>query len=163
MEFLSPTTVRAFIGLGSNLGNREERILGALDWLAKHSQIDLRNRTKIVETAPWGLLGQPSFLNAVAEIRTDLSPLELLGELKRAEKELGRAEEIVKWGPREIDLDILLYGEKVVDSKDLIIPHPHLLERPFVITHLLELDPDLVHPVKKAPLATCMPRQNTYF
>lgn len=146
---------RVFIGLGSNLGDRAARIDRALAWLAAHPALQLVRCSAVVETAPWGIEDQPMFLNAVAEIRTELEPEALLAELKRAERQLGRIDPgRRRWGPREIDLDILLYGERVVDSPDLVVPHPRLSERRFVVSQLVELDPDLVDPRNGAPLAS---------
>lgn len=145
---------RVFIGLGSNLGDREERIRRALEWLAFHRDMELVSHTAAVETEPWGDADQPRFLNAVAEIRTTLPPHALLAELKRAEQELGRREGGRRWGPREIDLDILLFGEAIVESAELTVPHAHLLDRPFVLVQLVELDPALAHPVTGVLLRT---------
>lgn len=147
--------VRAFIGLGSNLGDRSARIDSALGWLAAHPELQLVRSSEVVETAPWGIEDQPMFLNAVAEIRTGLEPEALLVELKRAERQLGRIDSgRRRWGPREIDLDILLYGERVVDSPGLVVPHPQLAERRFVLSQLIELDPDLIDPRTGAPLVS---------
>jgi len=136
---------RAFIGLGANLGDRRARIEAALEVMAAHPRISLVRRTELIETAPWGVVDQPPFLNAVAEIRTTLPPLALLRALKRMERDLGRTRSR-RWGPREIDLDILLYGERVIDDPSLVVPHPHLSGRPFVLSQLVALDPGLVHP-----------------
>jgi 2-amino-4-hydroxy-6-hydroxymethyldihydropteridine diphosphokinase len=155
----APAGERVFIGLGSNLGDRAGRIAGALDWLRRHRSIELVAHTGCVETDPWGVTDQPPFLNAVAEIRTALGPEALLAELQAAEVALGRQKEgRSRWGPREIDLDILLFGERIVETMDLVIPHPWLTERRFVLTQLLELDPDLRHPVRHLPLGGFLPR-----
>ncbi|MCP4196131.1 MAG: 2-amino-4-hydroxy-6-hydroxymethyldihydropteridine diphosphokinase, partial [Proteobacteria bacterium] len=108
--------VRVFIGLGSNLDNPVARVRSAITWLATDPAVELKRHTEPVETEPWGLENQPHFFNAVAEILTDLDPVELLTHLKFAEKELGRKESPVKWGPRVIDLDILLYGQMVIET-----------------------------------------------
>jgi 2-amino-4-hydroxy-6-hydroxymethyldihydropteridine diphosphokinase len=139
-------TVSVLIGIGSNIGNREKKIRSALAWLAAHPRIELRRHTEPMETEPWGYAEQPRFINAVAEILTDLDPHELLLELKQAEKALGRKKSSVKWGPREIDLDILLFGDLVLETGDLTIPHAHLTSRPFVLEQILELEPDGFHP-----------------
>jgi len=136
---------RVFVGLGANLGDRRAQIEAAIDMLASHPRIALVRRTEAIETAPWGVEDQPAFLNAVAELQTTLDPRELLQTLKRMERELGRTPG-PRWGPREIDLDILLFGEAVIDDSSLIIPHPGLTERPFVLEQLLSLDASLVHP-----------------
>lgn len=137
---------RVFIGLGSNLGDRRAMIRAGLEWLSSHPRIEVLSRSGIIETEPWGQAEQPAFLNAVAEIRTSLAPHPLLEQLKIAEGELGRNRRSPKWGPREIDLDILLYGDEVIDTPTLKIPHEHLPARGFVIEQLIELDEDLVHP-----------------
>jgi len=138
--------VRAFVGLGANLGDRRAAIESALARLAAWPGIELVRRTALIETAPWGVERQPPFLNAVAELRTALAPLDLLAACKRLERELGRTPG-PRWGPREIDLDLLLFGDMVVDRPPLLeVPHPRLAERPFVVAQLLELDPSLVHP-----------------
>ncbi len=145
-------SVRAFIGLGSNVGDREANIEAALEWISSHEQIELRSRTELIETEPWGLKDQPSFINAVAEVVTNLGPHQLLGELKRAEGELGRIKASQMWGPREIDLDILLYGEMILNTPELKIPHVHLTEREFVVKQLVSLDADVVHPKFRVPI-----------
>ena len=132
-------TVFAYIGLGSNLGDRRAMIDGALERLRP------RRVSTIVETEPWGVADQPRFLNAVAEIETDLEPADLLGRLLDVERGLGR-ERAGKWGPRTIDLDLLLYDDREVRSKSLSVPHPHLHERRFVLEGLAELCPDRTVP-----------------
>jgi 2-amino-4-hydroxy-6-hydroxymethyldihydropteridine diphosphokinase len=144
---------RAYIGLGSNLGDRNASIKGAQKWLSKHPDILLERCTIAIETPPWGVEDQPPFLNAIAEIDTILSPYELLIELKRGETELGRSPNKTHWGPREIDLDILLFGDEIVRTKDLRIPHPQLIHRRFIIDQLVELNPDLGHPELHLPLS----------
>jgi 2-amino-4-hydroxy-6-hydroxymethyldihydropteridine diphosphokinase len=143
---------RVFIGLGSNLGDRHGRIGTALKLLDEHPQITLERHTDFVETEPWGVRDQPAFLNAVACITTTLKPHDLLSELKRIEKKLGRVERDQKWGPREIDLDILLFGDLVIRTDNLVIPHAQLTERPFVLSQLLEIEENTVHPVHRVPL-----------
>jgi 2-amino-4-hydroxy-6-hydroxymethyldihydropteridine diphosphokinase len=146
---------RVFIGLGSNMGDRAGQIARALDWLGVHPDMTLVAATECIETEPWGVTDQPRFLNAVSEIRTLLGPEALLAELLKAEIILGRTREGRRpWGPREIDLDILVYGERAVESPDLVIPHPRLLERPFVLVQLLELAPNLRHPILGLPLSS---------
>jgi 2-amino-4-hydroxy-6-hydroxymethyldihydropteridine diphosphokinase len=107
----------------------------------------------IIETAPWGVTDQPAFLNAVARISTVLTPHELLGRLKSAEILLGRTPGGRRWGPRTIDLDILLFGTNVVRDPHLAIPHPRLTEREFVLRQILELDREIVHPISGHPLS----------
>jgi 2-amino-4-hydroxy-6-hydroxymethyldihydropteridine diphosphokinase len=152
LETKRPTSV--YLGLGSNLGRRRAAITAALGWLAQHPRIALRRHSGLIETEPWGVSDQPRFINAVVEIETSLPPRELLEQLKSAERALGRRERKQKWGPREIDIDILLYGDEVIDEATLTIPHPCLTERAFVIRQLLELDNALKHPALKVPLST---------
>ena len=142
-----------FLGLGGNVGDRRGFLERAIAWIEAHPRIGLLDRTGLVETAPWGRADQPAFLNGVVRVVTDLAPRALLVELKRAEEALGRTSAgAVRWGPREIDLDILLYGDEVVDEPDLVIPHPRLVDRRFVLEQLLELAPDITHPVHGAML-----------
>jgi 2-amino-4-hydroxy-6-hydroxymethyldihydropteridine diphosphokinase len=132
---------RAYVGLGSNLGDREQAIRNAADAIAATRLSTIR------ETEPWGLEEQPLFLNAVAEVETELGPRELLDELLEVERRLGRERGAgPRYGPRTIDLDLLLYGEETVDEPGLTVPHPHLHERRFVLEPLVELDADLVVP-----------------
>ena len=102
----------------------------------------------VYETQPWGYTDQPSFLNQVIEARTELPPVELLAFLKRLETQLGR-QPSVRYGPRLIDLDILLYGDLVMESQALTIPHPRLSERAFVLVPLADLAPDIIHPITR--------------
>jgi len=139
----SPT--RVFIGLGANLGDRAAIIARALDALDTLHGTRLVRRGAVVETPPWGVLDQPAFLNTVAELATTLTALDLLAALKALEVRLGRVPG-PRWGPRHIDLDILLFGDLVLDSATLVIPHPRLHERDFVLTALIDLEPQIVHP-----------------
>jgi 2-amino-4-hydroxy-6-hydroxymethyldihydropteridine diphosphokinase len=131
---------RAYVGLGSNLGDREALIRRAAE-LAGAARLSI-----IRETEPWGLEDQPRFLNAVAEVETDLSPRGLLDRLLEIERELGRTRDGPRYGPRLIDLDLLLFGDEVRDEPGLTLPHPRLHERAFVLEPLAELDPGLVVP-----------------
>jgi 2-amino-4-hydroxy-6-hydroxymethyldihydropteridine diphosphokinase len=131
---------RAYVGLGANLGDREGTIRRAAELLGA------RRLSTIRETEPWGLADQPDFLNAVAEVDTDLSPHDLLDRLLEIERELGRIRGGPKYGPRSIDLDLLLYGDETIAELGLEVPHPHLHERRFALEPLAELDPVLVVP-----------------
>jgi 2-amino-4-hydroxy-6-hydroxymethyldihydropteridine diphosphokinase len=133
---------RAFVGLGANLGDREAAILEAA------RRIDAKRLSTIRETEPWGYAEQPPYLNAVAELETELSPQELLARLLDVERELGRLRLGPRWGPRTIDLDLLLYDEAVVEEPGLVVPHPRLHERVFALEPLAELDPSLKVPGK---------------
>ena len=137
--------VRAYVGLGANLGAREDTIRHAVDLLDAHPEVDLVAVSTLRETEPWGPVEQPRFLNGAAAIETSLEPRALLGVLLDVERRLRRVRD-ERWGPRTIDLDLLLYGDAVVDEPGLTVPHPRLRERAFALEPLLELDPDLVVP-----------------
>lgn len=144
--------VQAFLGLGSNLGQREAFIERAIVALAQTPCILVCRRSELYETEPVGDAEQPWFVNAVVEIETDLSPQELLGVCKQIERSLGRRER-VRYGPREIDLDILLYDNIIVNEPDLQIPHAQLHRRRFVLVPLAEIAPRAVHPILRQPVA----------
>jgi 2-amino-4-hydroxy-6-hydroxymethyldihydropteridine diphosphokinase len=134
----------AYIGLGANLGDREENIRAANERLAELGPLRV---SSFRETDPVGVTEQPRFVTAVAELETELGASALLGQLLEIERELGRdrsREE--RWGPRTIDLDLLLYGKEVIDEPGLTVPHPRLAERRFVLEPLHELAPDLALP-----------------
>jgi 2-amino-4-hydroxy-6-hydroxymethyldihydropteridine diphosphokinase len=136
-----------YLGLGANLGKRRETIDAALARLADHPAICVCAVSALIETAPvGGPAGQPNYLNGAAAIETNLDPAALLAELKRIEHDLGRRDG-PRWGPRPIDLDILLYGDLALDTPDLTIPHPRLRERRFVLEPLAEIAPDAIDPV----------------
>jgi 2-amino-4-hydroxy-6-hydroxymethyldihydropteridine diphosphokinase len=138
---------RAYVGLGANLGPREATILRALDLLAAEPGIDVLELSSLGETAPVGVTDQPPFVNGAVSIETTLAPRELLDALLRIEGELGRVRERgERWGPRTIDLDLLLYGDEVVDEPGLTVPHPRLHERRFALEPLAELEPGLEIP-----------------
>ncbi len=131
--------VICYLGIGSNLGNRRENIIQALKKIKALKDTKIIKLSKIIQTsAQGGAANQAKFLNAALKIQTGISPLKLLQSLKRIEKELGRAE-TVRWGPRTIDLDILFYGDRIINRKDLVIPHPRIFEREFVVRPLLEI------------------------
>lgn len=133
------------VGIGSNLGNREENCLKALRLISAKAG-SVRKQSPMYETEPWGVKDQPKFINMAAEITTEAVPRQLLGILKNIEEEIGR-EETHRWGPRTIDLDILFYDDLILDTPDLIIPHPLMHERQFVLRPLAEIAPDKMHPV----------------
>jgi 2-amino-4-hydroxy-6-hydroxymethyldihydropteridine diphosphokinase len=135
----------AYLGLGSNLGDRNANLADAIARLTCDTVRILRT-SSIWETAPRDVMDQPWFLNQVVEVESDLLPRQLFQRIQRIEREMGRQRRIPK-GPRLIDIDILLYGNAVVKSDDLEIPHPHMTERRFVLAPLAELAPDLRHPV----------------
>jgi len=137
---------RAHIGLGSNLGDREAVMRSALEALGKTGYIRVVRVSAFRETAPVGGPPQPPYLNAAAELETDLPPREILEKLLEIEKKLGRVRG-ERWGPRVIDLDLLLCEDAVINEPDLIVPHPRMHERRFVLEPLAEIAPDAVHPV----------------
>lgn len=162
--------MHVFLGLGTNLGDREMNLVTARDLLMKHDVLVV-GQSSVLETAPLGGLDQPMYLNQVVECVTDLSPQDLFVACKTVEKEMGRETNVptgnvsfgvkatvTKWENRIIDIDILFYGDWVVNEAQLTIPHPRLTERDFVMEGVLELSPDLVHPVLKKPLKALGPQ-----
>ena len=139
---------KVFLGLGSNLGNRIENIFRALEELSSLGK--LMKVSTVYESEPWGVREQPSFLNCVAELITDLPPEELLKGVKSIEVALGRVRRF-HWGPREIDIDILLYEDVISEKEDLKLPHPYIGKRDFVLIPLLELEEDLRDPISGSP------------
>ena len=146
---------RAYVGLGSNLGDREHMIWGAVHMLAFNPDVAVVAVSALRETDPVGYLDQPPFLNAAAALDTDLTPRALLDLLLTVERELGRTRDSPRFGPRTIDLDLLLYGDEIVDEPGLTVPHPRLHERVFALEPLAELDPDLVVP-GRGPVAALL-------
>ena len=133
----------AFVGIGSNLGNKIENCVDAIRKISDFATISAIS--SMYETEPVGNEGQPSFINCAVKIETDLSPYDLVLSLQSIENILGR-ERVQKWGPRTIDLDILFYDDLVIESDELTIPHPRAHLRRFVLEPLSEIAPDLVHP-----------------
>ena len=136
---------RAYIALGANLGLREETLRRAVQLLDDTEHVDVLAVSELRETDPVGLVDQPRFLNGVAAIDTTLSARELLDTLLGVERRLGRVRG-ERWGPRTVDLDLLLYGDEIFDEPGLRVPHPRLHERRFALGPLAELDPELVIP-----------------
>jgi 2-amino-4-hydroxy-6-hydroxymethyldihydropteridine diphosphokinase len=136
----------AYVGLGSNLGDREGTIRAALERLGEADGVRVVKVSSVRETDPVGFLDQPPFLNAAVELETTLSPQDLLTALLEVERELGRTRDGPRFGPRTIDLDLLVYGDAVVDEPGLTVPHPRLHERRFALEPLAELAPGLVVP-----------------
>ena len=138
---------RAYVGLGANLGDREATIRRAVELLAATPGIEVVAVSTLRETDPIGYADQPRFLNGVGALETALAPRALLDRLLAVERELGRVRgEGPRFGPRTIDLDLLLHGDEVVDEPGLVVPHPRLAERRFVLEPLHELEPGLVLP-----------------
>jgi 2-amino-4-hydroxy-6-hydroxymethyldihydropteridine diphosphokinase len=138
--------MQAWVGLGSNIGDREGTLKRALELLGETDGVRVVRVSSFIETAPVGYTEQDNFINAAAEVETELAPLELLKACQEVENRLGRVR-TVKWGPRTIDLDILLYGGMAMDEDTLKIPHPLMHEREFVLAPLAEIAADAVHPV----------------
>ena len=134
-----------FIALGSNLGDRASNLLRALQLLPTWG-VHIIKVSDFLETQAYGVTDQPDFLNAVAQVETHLAPEQLLQVLLQVEKSMGRVRKR-HWGERNIDLDLLLYGRRVYQSKTLTLPHPDMLNRDFVLAPLAQIAPDLVHPV----------------
>ena len=147
----------AFIGVGSNLGNREVMIGEAQKSLSGHSKVRFLNSAPIYETEPVGGPVQGRYLNTVWEVETDLSAQELIAVLLGIEKKLGR-ERIEKNGPRSIDLDLLFFGDEIINTSGLQVPHPRLHERWFVLKPLWDLRTDYVHPVLKKSVCELLDR-----
>lgn len=139
---------QAYIALGTNIEPREEHLMQALDLLEVNEHISIQKKSSIYETAPVGYQDQADFLNMVLELQTSLSSMELLEVCQQIEKELGRKRDI-RFGPRTIDLDILTFNYENSTVERLIIPHPRMHERAFVLIPLAEIAPDFVIPVHK--------------
>jgi 2-amino-4-hydroxy-6-hydroxymethyldihydropteridine diphosphokinase len=139
--------VKAYIGLGSNLGNRLGNIRFALAAMGQMPGSSVIRMSAVYETEPLGNADQPKFLNAAVELETSLEPMVLLRSLQRVEQHMGRVRQ-VKWEPRVIDLDILYFGSQVIDDPDLKVPHPELSLRGFVLVPLCDLIPEFEDPVK---------------
>lgn len=135
---------KAYIGLGTNQGNRYQHLADAIGALGE--RVKVMDRSSIYRTKAWGLEDQPDFFNQVLQVQTELSPIDLLGLIQEIEHKLGRQRKI-RWGPRSIDLDILLYGDVILHSESLHIPHPGIPDRNFVLSGLMDLAPNLKHPV----------------
>ena len=138
--------MKAFIGLGSNLGDREASLRQALEHLAQAPETVVVRASSLYDTEPVGVEDQPHFLNAVAQLETQLTPRQMLWNLMLIERRLGRVR-AQRWGPRTIDLDLLLYEDAIIEDDDFQVPHPELSKRSFVLVPLVELEPLLVHPV----------------
>ncbi len=147
-----------YIGIGSNLGDRFYNCKRAID-LLKESGIKIKKESSIYETEPWGVKEQPVFMNMAVETDTEIAPFELLRVLKNIEKKMGR-KETFHWGPRIIDLDILLYDNLVINNEELNIPHKNMHERYFVLKPLSEIAGDIKHPVLKLNIRELLQRIN---
>lgn len=143
----------AFLLLGTNMGDRLHYLQKALDMLsAYHTLIKIRTLSSVYETAAWGKMEQDDYLNQAVKIETTLSAERLLETTAAIENQMGRVRKKI-WGPRIIDIDILFYDHDIVHSNKLVIPHPHLQERRFVLMPLAEIAPDFIHPVLKKSIS----------
>ena len=140
------TETIAYLGIGSNMGEREDQIESAIGYLDRLPETQVLRRSPIYESKPWGKSDQSDFLNMVAEVSTKLPPHTLLRHCKSIEKRMGREEAEEQWGPRPIDIDILLFGDRRVRTATLVLPHAHMWERHFVLRPLADLLPNLTAP-----------------
>src|SRR3972149_6800075 len=137
---------KSYISIGSNLGDRTYFINTAINYLTASKNITILRQSSIYETEPEGKIDQPKFLNCIVELETKYTSIELLHKLQEIENKLGRVR-AERWGPRTLAMDILFYGDEIVDCKELTIPHPLIAERRFVLEPLSELIPDFEHPI----------------
>ncbi|MCK5096664.1 MAG: 2-amino-4-hydroxy-6-hydroxymethyldihydropteridine diphosphokinase, partial [Desulfobacteraceae bacterium] len=141
--------VSVIISLGSNLGDKKENLLSAIELLKEHAQIKVVDISPFYRTAPVDYLDQDWFVNAVFKIETLLEPEQLLKVLKETEIKLKQGEKSIRFGPRIIDLDIIYYGKMIVNTEELVIPHPRMHKRCFVLKPLCDIETEIVHPVYK--------------
>ncbi len=139
----NPSPFDAIIALGSNIGDKAGHIAGAIDALTADGKVRVVKRSANYRTAPWGVTDQDWFVNATVSVATDLPVYDLLARCQSVEQKLGR-ERTIKWGPRVIDLDILVYRDQTLNDPTLILPHPHMTARAFVLRPLLDVAPDLI-------------------
>ncbi|EHJ08355.1 2-amino-4-hydroxy-6-hydroxymethyldihydropteridine diphosphokinase [Staphylococcus simiae] len=152
--------ITAYLGLGSNVGDRESQLQQAIDILNHFSGIDVIKCSPIYETAPVGYIDQPNFLNLCLEIVTTLSVEDLLEHCLDTEKQLHRVRN-ERWGPRTLDVDILLYGDSIIEKDNLIVPHPRMNERAFVLIPLNDIAPNIVEPRSQKMISALVPIDNS--
>ncbi|MGA7296546.1 MAG: 2-amino-4-hydroxy-6-hydroxymethyldihydropteridine diphosphokinase [Rhodanobacteraceae bacterium] len=145
---MSPSQHTAWVGLGSNLDDPQQQVRSGVRALSELPSCTLTRVSGLYRSPPWGMADQPDFVNAVACLATRLDPHELLGLLKEIELSRGRRRDGPRWGPRTLDLDLLLYDQRAIDTPELVLPHPRMTERAFVLAPLAELDPELQVPGK---------------
>ena len=148
---MTSDSVTAYLGLGSNEGNRHQYLLDAIQILDQHDEVTVSNQSTVHETAPVSHIEQGDFLNQVVQVETRLDPLSLLRVCLDTEASLGRVRE-ERWGPRTIDIDILFYGDEIIELNGLTIPHPEVHKRTFMLAPLAEIAPDHAHPVFKSSI-----------
>jgi 2-amino-4-hydroxy-6-hydroxymethyldihydropteridine diphosphokinase len=144
--------IDAYIALGSNLGDREQNLLQAIAEIGRLPYSRVTALSPCYETSPVGPRDQPLFFNAVLRLATALAPCDLLGHLQQIENGVFARTRSVRWGPRTMDLDLLLYGTEIIHEKVLTIPHPRMAERRFVLQPLCDIAPELIHPVLGRPV-----------
>ncbi|MGA1865229.1 MAG: 2-amino-4-hydroxy-6-hydroxymethyldihydropteridine diphosphokinase [bacterium] len=142
---MNPKQVNSYLGLGSNLGNRIKNLEIVTEALSSHPGIRINAFSSFYETEPVGYKEQGWFINQVIQIETSLTPMDLLKATQKIEEDMGR-KRVVKWGPRIVDIDILLYADLIMTDSSLTIPHPNLTKRRFVLVPLAEIAPSLIHP-----------------
>ncbi|NIW45517.1 MAG: 2-amino-4-hydroxy-6-hydroxymethyldihydropteridine diphosphokinase [Gammaproteobacteria bacterium] len=147
-----------YLGMGTNRGNREANLKAAIKALPL--QVQVTRQSPIYQTPPWGYTDQPDFLNMVVEGKTTLPPDELISYIKLLEKKIGRTATF-RWGPREIDIDILFYNQRVYESEGLEIPHPRMHDRAFVLVPLADLTTEFIHPKLKKSIAELLAEIDT--
>jgi len=146
METGDEASTKAYLLIGGNLGDRMQNLAEARKMINNQAG-EIIKASSLYETAAWGIVDQPDFLNQALVINTTKGPLDLLDSLLSIERELGRMRN-EKFGPRTVDIDILFYGNHIIDHPDLVIPHPRMAQRRFVLEPLCELAPDFMHPIK---------------
>ena len=142
----------AYIGLGSNLNDKMANLNKAMELIEQDSKVNVLKRSSVYQTEPVGIKDQPLFLNMVMEVETEFSPIDLLNFLQDIEKQMGRKKE-KKWGPRNIDLDLLLYEDQIINSAELTLPHAQMHQRKFVLIPLAEIAKEKIHPLKKQTIS----------
>ncbi len=152
---MTSDSVTAYLGLGSNEGNRHQYLLEAIQILNQHDEVHVANQSMVHETAPVSHIEQGDFLNQIVQVETALDPPSLLRVCLDTEASLGRVRE-ERWGPRTIDIDILFYGDEIIQLNGLTIPHPEVHKRSFMLAPLAEIAPEHVHPVLKSSIAAML-------
>ena len=141
----------AFIGIGSNRGKRKENCETAVKIISSHKDTEVVKKSSLYETEAWGEEGQNYFINCVAKIKTNKNVFDFFSFLQQAENKIGKEKESF-WGPRKIDIDLLFFGQEIINEPDLKVPHPFLHLRRFVIEPLSEIAPDFIHPTINLPI-----------